>query len=69
VISQVFLEAGHTSGQEPKSYKKEEESSKESKRKTKVGPFFLLLSTFIKGNRDRLYSVVSKALPYLSGIE
>jgi len=67
---QVFLKAGHISGQEPNGYKKEEDSSKEFKRKTQVGPFSLLLSIHIKGNQVRLYcDFVSKALPYLSGIE
>jgi len=70
LISQIFSIAGHRSGQEPNGYKKEEDSSEEIKRKTQVGPLFLLLSIHIKGNQVRLHCVsVSKALPFLSGIE
>jgi len=70
LISQVFLKVGHIGGQEPNGYKKEEDSSEEFKWKTQVGPLFLLLSIHIKGNQVRLYcGFVSKALPYLSGIE
>jgi len=70
LISQIFSKAGYRSGQEPNGYKKEKDSSEEFKRKTQVGPLSLSPSIHIKGTQARLYcDLVSKALPYLSGIE
>lgn len=70
LILQIFSIAGCRSGQEPNGFKEEKDSNEETKRETQVGSLLSLSIYLCKRKQVRLHCVsVSKALPFLSGIE